>query len=146
MTKENTLVEEKLLILEIIEDNFNKDSNISKAFAENFNYFVANFLEAAICKEDKIKILLKLFKILNLIAIDKNDFSVECQIVLRDFLYKFTDKDQISYKLISYAFKILRNTNSSLSFDDYLTGFIEMISLQFDSSIHKVFLFLCYVK
>lgn len=135
LTKENTLVEEKLLILEIMKDNFNRDSNIIKAYFENFNYFVSNFLEASICKEDKIKLLYNLFKILNSISQEKSDFSVEIKIALFDFLYKFIDREIISYKIVSYAMKIMNNTNQLIP--NYLNELLKIFDIQIENQ--KVF-------
>jgi len=135
LTKENTLVEEKLLILVIIEENFYKDSSIIKAFLDNFNYFVANFLESDLCAKDRVILLLKLFKILNLIAMDKTDFLAELQITLKDFFYKFIDKAQISYKIISYGLRVLTYSNSLYNKFDYsCIDLLSVITMHFDCS------------
>jgi len=116
LTKENSLIEERLLILDILEDNIIKDSNMNKIFLENFNFLLSNYINNGYAKEEKAKLFFKSFKILSKILDDKNDFSSEVLLVLKDFFKEFLFKDEINYKIFSYALIVANKAKSNFEF------------------------------
>ncbi len=130
--KDNILIEEKLLILEIFEENINKDLNLNKSFLDNYNYFISNVLNSVYAKQDKAKLSIRIFKILKKISEDKNDLSCDIALVLREFLFEYLDRDEINYKILSFSLFIMNKINFSFEF---LIKIIHKILISNDSNL-----------